>query len=272
MRFKVDHDYHIHSFLSECSSDPEQNKERILACAKEKGYSSICITDHYWDSEVKGVIDFEWYRGADFEHISKIKPLPKADGIEFLFGCEADMDREMTLGLPAYRFDEFDFIVVSTTHMHMPDFTIRIEDMGKSDIAARLWAERFEALLSKPLPFKKMGIAHLAVGLINNRSRAAFLETLSLIPEEKMGYLFEKAARVGLGIELNQSDMDFTEEEKDTILRPFRIAKACGCKFYLGSDAHHPDKFKYSKDIFERAVTLLDLTENDKFHIEKTTR
>jgi len=36
MKFKVDHDYHIHSFLSSCSHDPEQTPERILAYAKER--------------------------------------------------------------------------------------------------------------------------------------------------------------------------------------------------------------------------------------------
>lgn len=269
MKFKIDHDYHIHSFLSECSSDSEQNKDRILAYAKENGLSSICITDHHWDEDVKGVIDFEWYRGTGYDHISKIKPLPKEDGIEFLFGCEADMDMNFTFGISEGRLGDYDFIVASTTHMHMPDFTIAKEDMGNPEVSARLWVERFEALLSKPLPFYKMGIAHLACGLINCVSREAYLKTLSLISDKDMERLFAEAARTGIGIELNQSDMIFTEAEKDTVLRPFRIAKSLGCRFYLGSDAHHPEKFQYTKEIFERAVALLDLTENDKFHIGK---
>ena len=57
------------------------------------------------------------------------------------------------------------------------------------------------------------------------------------------------------------------EEEKDALLRPFFIAKECGCKFYLGSDAHHPDGLDGAKAIFERAVDLLELTEEDKFVI-----
>ncbi len=96
-----------------------------------------------------------------------------------------------------------------------------------------------------------------------------FLRSLELIPNDEMEYLFKKAARVGCAIELNQSDMTFAEEEKDIILRPFRIAKKCGCKFYLGSDAHHPDKFKKSLEVFGNAVDLLGLTEDDKFHIKR---
>ena len=79
--------------------------------------------------------------------------------------------------------------------------------------------------------------------------------------------LFTKAAQLGVGIELNQGDMSFADNEADIVLRMFRIARNCGCKFYLGSDAHHPDDFKGTKDVFERTVTLLGLTENDKFRI-----
>ena len=47
---------------------------------------------------------------------------------------------------------------------------------------------------------------------------------------------------------------NFSEEEKETILRPYRIAKRCGCKFYCGSDAHTPSEFEGYKEIMERAV------------------
>ncbi len=57
--------------------------------------------------------------------------------------------------------------------------------------------------------------------------------------------------------------------EADTVLRPFRIAKHMGCKFYLGSDAHHPSAFNNCTDLFERAITLLDLKESDKFNIAR---
>ncbi len=46
MRFRYDHDFHIHSQLSLCSNDPEQSPERILACAKENGLTDIVLTDH----------------------------------------------------------------------------------------------------------------------------------------------------------------------------------------------------------------------------------
>ncbi len=264
MRYKVDHDYHIHSQLSACSGDPAQSTLRLLQYAKDNGYERICVTDHYWDAAVEGASD--WYKKQNFDHVAQSLPLPQTDGIEFLFGCESDMDLHKEVGIPAARYDDFGFIIIPTTHLHMTGFTIRKED---NDSAARaaLWVERTGHLLELSLPFHKVGIAHLACRLIDNRSREDFLQTISLIPDADMQRIFAKAAKLGVGIELNQSDMSFADSEADIVLRMFRIAKSQGCKFYLGSDAHHPAAFKNTKAIFERAVTLLDLHESDKFRI-----
>ena len=112
MKFKIDHDYHIHSVISSCSRDPEQTAERILEYAKNAGLSRICITDHYWDRKVPGAS--KWYEPQDFDHISKILPLPQADGVEFLFGCETEMDKFFTVGMPRERFDDFDFVIINS--------------------------------------------------------------------------------------------------------------------------------------------------------------
>lgn len=269
MKFKIDHDYHIHSALSSCSRDPEQTPKRILRYAKENGLSAVCLTDHYWDSAVEGASN--WYEPQSFNHIKKAKPLPKDPSVRFLFGCETEMDRFFTPGIPKERYDDFDFIIVPTTHLHMIGFTITKEDAESNAVLARLWAKRLDALLSMSFPFEKVGIAHLVCNLLNKRSREDYLKTLELIPTEEMTRLFSKAAALGCGIELNQSDMSFADSEAKTVLRPFRIAKACGCKFYLGSDAHHPKDFDKVTEIFERAITLLDLSEEDKFRLPTKT-
>ena len=59
--------------------------------------------------------------------------------------------------------------------------------------------------------------------------------------------------------------MNYRNGEEESVLRMFKIAKKMGCKFYLGTDAHHPDAFVKSKAIFERAIERLELTEDDKF-------
>ncbi|MBQ8409690.1 MAG: PHP domain-containing protein [Clostridia bacterium] len=265
MKFKFDHDYHIHSHLSLCSNDPEQSNERILQYAKENGLKKICLTDHFWDASVAGAPD--WYKKQDMEHILQAKPLPESEGIEFLFGAETEFNRKHVVATAKETFDELDFVIIPTTHLHMRGLTITEEDYQSNDARGRIWVSRMDALLDQDLPFHKIGIAHLACPLFDNRSRQHYLDSLSLIPSDEMERVFAKAAEVGVGIELNFGDMKCTDDEADTVLRMFRIAKAQGCKFYCGSDAHHPKTLMQAKEVFERAIDRLELTENDKFHI-----
>ena len=110
MRFKIDHDYHIHSCISACAAPYGLTKDGIFAYAKENKLKKICITDHYWDSDVKCSLD--WYLPQNFEHISQIKPLPQDSETEFLFDCETDMDKHFTIGVPNHRLDDFSFIII----------------------------------------------------------------------------------------------------------------------------------------------------------------
>ncbi len=267
MRFTYDHDLHIHTQLSLCSGDPEQNTANILKYACDRGLKTVCITDHFWDENVPGASD--WYKIQNFDHVSNSLPLPKADGVEFLFGCETDMDRLCTVGVGSGVFDKFDFILVPTTHLHMTGFTLTEEDAASDERRARLWVSRFDALLGAALPWGKVGVAHLTCGLFNNRSHEAYLETLEKIPSYEMERLFGRAAELGLGIELNAYDMKFSDADAETVLRPYRIAKEMGCKFFLGSDAHVNSSLYSAKELFERAIDLLELSEKDKFIISK---
>ncbi|MBR2460167.1 MAG: hypothetical protein IKB34_02900 [Clostridia bacterium] len=267
MKYVVDHDYHIHSQLSSCSSDPEQTPQRLLEYAKSNGYKQLVLTDHYWDSAVPGAS--RWYMPQDFRHISASLPLPQAEGVEFLFGCETDMDRFMTLGIPEERFKDFDFVVIPTTHMHMNGFTVSEEDSASAEAKAKLWVERLDSLLCRSLPFYKIGIAHLVCPLIAGNSREEYLKILDLIPDAELDRLFTRAATVGVGIELNCGDFYSPDAQTYHVLRIFRAAKECGCKFYCSSDAHHPSSLGKVKAVLEKAVDSLGLTEDDKFHIGK---
>ncbi len=263
MKYVADNDLHIHSKVSLCSNDPLQTTERILQYAEQNNLKTVCLTDHFWDSKVEGAS--QWYAVQDYQHISSLLPLPQKENIRFLFGCETELDKNFNLGISRESFDKFDFIVIPTTHFHMVGFTV--EETVKTPIdKAKMWLKRLNKVLEMDLPFHKIGIAHLTCGLIDS-SRENFLKTIDGISEQELEDVFLKAAEKGVGIELNSDDMSFKDSETDTVLRIYRTAKNVGCKFYLGSDAHHPDSLCRAKEIFERAVNLLDLKEEDKFRI-----
>ena len=148
----------------------------------------------------------------------------------------------------------------------MKNFTLSAEEESGVENRAKAWVKRLEQVLNMDLPFHKVGIAHLTSGLIAPK-REDYTAVLNAIPEEEMIRLFSKAAKVGAGIELNKEDMEYKSHEEEAVLRVYKIAKNCGCKFYLGSDSHHLKNFGNAKSIFEKTVDLLGLTEDDKFII-----
>ena len=265
MRYVFDNDMHIHTFLSSCSRVPEENPAAILAYPQKYGLKTVCATDHFWDSAVEGASG--WYKPQDYAHISQSLPLPQAEGIRFLFGCETDMDKNCRIGLAPQNYDKFDFIIVPTTHLHMSGFTCR----GDEDAAERaeLWVKRFDALLDSDLPFRKVGVAHLTCPLIMRDKpddpHDYCADVLSRIPDREMERLFARSAACGLGIELNFSVSRITADNADIYLRPYRSARKHGCRFYCGSDAHKPSTLEAEKANAEAIIDLLGLEESDKF-------
>lgn len=261
MRYIVDHDFHIHSNLSPCGKDPTQTPENILKYAKRNGLRKIAVTDHFWDKAVPTTKPY--YQEKGFDLITKNLPLPQCDGIEFLFGCEADMDCNGNVGLSPANADKLDFIIVSTTHMHIwYDSTFSLEDRADA------YVKRFQALLDSQLPLQKTGVAHLTNRLIARDQWDWHMQVLDMIPDETFQFLFRQAQEKGLGIELNIELPRYEEKDIPRILRPYQIAKACGCKFYLGSDAHRTDELDETIEIFRQIIDLLDLQECDKFIIK----
>ena len=263
MRYVADHDFHIHSTVSRCCKDPLQTPERILQYAKENNYRKICLTNHFWDERVKS--EAEWIEEHGYRYLTSVLPLPEAEGIDFLFGAEIDMDYNGILGISPEALNELDFVTVATTHMHLAGNTVR-EKISTPEEAAEIWLDKIKNLLSMPLPFHKMGIAHMTTGHIMKERTA---EVIKLLRTEDLYEVFSDCAEKGLGIELNTKTIFNSDEEKDILMRPYFIAKDCGCKFYLGSDSHKTEALAHAKENFERIITILDLKEEDKFFLAR---
>ena len=265
MRYRTDHDFHIHSQLSSCSGDPAQTSEYLLSMAEKHGFDKICLTDHFWDEAIPGASS--WYAPQNYAHICQAKPLPQSDKVRFYFGCETDMDKFFTIGISPKRLAEMDFIIIPTTHLHMRGFTLDEKD-DSLPCRARLFVERFDKLLDMDLPFEKIGLAHITCSLMAKPlepGKWRHLDLLDMISDAELERLFTRAAQKKMGIELNFPPEAYTEQDLERLLRPYRLAKKCGCKFYFGSDAHHPAGVEGAKARFEHIVDLLDLQEEDKF-------
>ena len=262
MKFRLDHDYHIHSYLSLCAADQNQTPKAILDKAKKMGYKKICLTDHFLDADV----GFKPCFHPDFEWIKKALPLPKDEKVEFLFGCEAEMTYDGNVAVSSDKFDKFDFILIATTHMHITGGSVSEEQTATNLDRAKTWVWFLDRLFSMDMPFHKIGLAHFTCGLLARNSDGTRDDIINCISDAELKLFFTKSADLGIGIELNTSVSD---SKNESALRPYLIAKECGCRFYLGSDAHSPNDFLGAQGRFSSMIDALELSEEDKFPFAK---
>ncbi|MBQ9951762.1 MAG: PHP domain-containing protein [Clostridia bacterium] len=229
---KVSHDIHVHTRLSSCCGDERMTAQRIVDFAEKKGYDTVCITDHCWDSAAPGASD--WYAPQNVEHVFSAGPLPSSDSVRVLMGCETEYCGGRVLGLSRAAFDKFDFVVIPPNHFHMENF-VRPAHITSPKDRAELLMTRLEELQQLDLPWRKIGIAHLSCPLIcrNESVSAVFHE----MPDERLHRIFRVFAQRGTGIELNSGSFPASEDFAE-IMRPYLIARDEGCKFYFSSDAH----------------------------------
>ena len=271
MRYIIDQDLHIHSFGSMCSKAPEQTPQRILQYAVDEGLTTICLTDHFWDETVpmlQGGWGPDFYTSQNWPHICKNRPLPQKEGIRFLFGAEVDMTLDGTVGVSLERLAAMDFLLISISHFHCTDFTIRSEDAATAEGKARVLLDKLEQLLDQPLPWHKISLAHLVGQKVSGGDPDLHCEVIRLLMNEHLTALFKKAAALGVGIELNTATFSFgNDAEREAVTAFYAHAKECGCKFTFGSDAHAPFQWEHHRERAQAMADALGLTEEDIFRV-----
>jgi len=259
--FPINHDLHTHTSLSACCADHKLTGAFTAKYAGAHGYATLCFTDHFWDAEVPGAS--AWYAPQDINHVKKLLPLPKAEGVNVLFGCETEYCGGKKLGIAPSHYDQFDMIVIPVNHFHMPGF-VRPEGCDTEEGISELLISRLEELASLDLPWSKVGIAHLNGCIFPSGER--YERALALIPEVRLRSAFSRFARRGAGIELNASCFATGwMDNRDGGFRLLRTALEEGCRFYCASDAHTRDGLDSIARLMRAAADALGLTADDLF-------
>jgi len=263
MKFQIDHDLHIHSLISPCAgNDPRQTKEAILSYGICSDLRLLNIADHIWDEKSPTESTWNWLAcGNDMARARSILPLPESKHCRFLFGMEVDIDLNGKFAASREEMDQLDFLVFAPSHLHMGGFTVPKDLDPSAEVHKALYMKRMNGLLAADLPYGKTGLAHPTCSLA---CVADPIRMFDLISDREYEEMWAKVRDKGMGVEINFDNRDYSPEELERILRPYRIAKAVGCKFYLGGDAHTPDETRGLIRKFRKYVDLLELTEEDK--------
>ena len=262
MKFRIDHDMHIHSLISPCAgNDPRQTKEAILAYGISSDMRLLCIADHIWDEKAPSRSRNLWLNcGNDMAKARSILPLPQSKHCRFLFGMEVDMDLDGQIAVSPGEMEKLDFLVFAPSHLHLNGFSVPADLDPSPEVHKKLYMERMDRLLSMDIPFHKSGLAHPTCSLA---CKADPVGMFDLISDREYEAMWTRVRDKGMGIEINIGKQ-YTPEELERIMRPYRIAKAVGCKFYLGGDTHTPDEMRGLVRKFQKHIDILGLTEEDK--------
>ena len=260
VKLKIEHDFHIHSYLSSCAQE-NATIEHYVNTAKELGLKKIGFSDHMWDSNIEGAT--KWYQLQDYDHIIKLKDeISKTDtkGIKIYFGCETEYNLlYRDVAITKEIASQLDFLHVPNSHTHI---TMPKESYQPYEKHAKYMINAFHDILKSRVAGLITAIVHpfFAVNCIyDNR------ELFKIITNSQFEECFRGAKEKDIAIEINISsykEKSLSQIYEDPSLRMYHIAKDCGCKFIIGSDSHN-DK---GHEQFERAyviTSILGLTNDD---------
>jgi histidinol phosphatase-like PHP family hydrolase len=233
----VDHDLHVHTFLSACSGDEAATPGNIIARAAEVGLRTIGFADHMWDSRVPGASD--WYRPQSYEHLSQIRQQIPGDthGVRVLVGCETEYCGDGKVGISREAAEQLDFVLIPMSHTHMNGF-VKPSGVESTKDVASLLVTRFNEVVDLGLA---TGIAH---PFLPGGYAQATDEILSLIPDSQFLDCFGRAAERRIGQEITIGFFpalgggELPGFHDESFLRVLSLAKRAGCAFHFASDTH----------------------------------
>ena len=273
---KVTHDFHIHTKLSLCSHSENATVDHYVNSARRQGLNKIGFANHFWGSEpgnpeyYAGVKDnpSHYYAVQNYQHVSQIKTeieKVKDKDVKLFFGCEAEYD-PFTQGVAVTeeQAEQFDYILVPTSHTHMM--------MPKSNYYpyqkhADFMVQAFENVLHCNVSRYITAMAHPFEAVCCPYDRYILMQ---LISDATYQRLFDQAANKGIAIEINVFGSSHSEvvEQDERKIHMLQLAKACGCKFIFGSDAHSIEGHAFYSDC-EAVADILNLNEDDLIEIAR---
>ncbi len=262
---KILSDMHIHTDLSRCCRSPEQTMENVIKTWSKGGIKKIGLADHVWDSpEYPASVWYEPMDGSANLQLHDVIHARQWD-IEILVGCEADTQAPGVFGITHELKNNLDYVMMSASHFHMKEFMEQPVDTSPRGIAEHMLAFFVSAVSS--------GLADAIVHpLFPFGYDSTYEAAITSLSDAELTDAFGIAAENNVGIEINPCFLPNPARGRifspETPIRVFSLAKAAGCKFTFGSDAHAPEEF-HNLQRLQKIADALNLTENDLHDIAK---
>ena len=262
---KINHDLHIHTYLSSCCADKNnQTPKKILVLAEEIGIDTIGFSDHIWTNTQLEPND--WYRPQNEHQITRLRNDLKSisSSVRILVGCEADTIAPGKFSITQEFANSLDYVGLSCSHFHIKGLVQQPKDDRPRSIG--------EHLITFFISAAKSGLATIIVHPFKPYGyEAQYDNVIAALSDAELIDAFSIAAELGVAIEITTTFLPPCDKKEgssvpvwsiETPLRVLSLAKTAGCKFSFGSDAHSPDTMRklVRLEVFSK---FLDLSEED---------
>ena len=262
-------DYHLHS---EFSTDSTAPLSEIIASAKEKGLTSLCLTDHhdldfpFFDKEGNREFQLDLQK-----YISKLNELQNAQtpGFDIRIGVELGVMPSVTENANEFvkEYDSLDFIICSTHIVDGMDpyYPSYFEKYGEENGYRRYFEVILEALRGYT-DFDVYGHLDYCVRYGPNKNKYYDPADYRDLFEEILKIIIES----GRGIEINTGSLYRGLDVPHPHFELLKLYKELGGEIItVGSDAHTPDRIGYGFDVARDLLLAAGFTHYTTFKNRK---
>lgn len=259
VEMKLNHDLHVHTYLSACCADKVNHKPApILDLARRMNLSTLGFADHVWMNP--DLTPSGWYRPQDASQIARLRQdlaSLASPGLRVLVGCEADTVAPGKFSITPRFAESLDFVLLACSHLHMNGFVVQPPSRAPHDLAAHmisLFRSAVSSGFATSIPHPLLPIGYMDL----------FDAAIASCSDNELFDLFSFTAHRGVALEIT---VGFLPSEKnpfslETPIRFLSIARRAGCKFTFATDAHSPDDQRRLPEL-ARLVDPLELTPDD---------
>lgn len=265
-------DLHLHTNLSNCAPR-DTVPETYLPFLEQEDVNTVGFSNHLYYPD-SFVFSEEERAASDVPGVRRVLKLRddlaelsgKTDR-RFLLGCEVEVAHGREPSLPKELAENFDYILIAASHILNIRQYYRDYDLSTPEKLRDLMIERFEYAcnIGYSVP---TGICHPLYPICSPDEQ----EIVDGISDSRLADCFTLAAKNDISIEIhaclyrNGTRLD-EERLSPSYIRLLSAAKACGCHFHFGSDAHSAAAFVNTHSLLRRAAERAGITKDDMWKL-----
>ena len=261
-------DLHLHTRLSFCAPQTTAADAYLPLCGEE-GITVLGFSDHIYPARY--ITERRIPEGRGAAYALRLKPeleaLRTKTEIRLLLGGESEMFYGQEPALTYEEAKDFDYVLLAASHILNMPREYEKYDLSTPEKLRRMVLEQFynACLLDFPVP---VGICHPLYPLCSPYEQ----EVVDDITDSELADCLTLAAKRNRSIEIHACLFrKGTALDRDglspTYLRVLSAAKACGCRFHFGSDAHEPAAFAGTHRLLHLAAEKVGITPEDMWEL-----